>query len=147
MRKRSATWRAYRTKIRNRAERSEQEVTADPFVPVPDVLYSPGTAGRAGPWHTGTLLEYGKHTFFISTVRVPPLGLTDGAAATSKKHNRSCRSIYGHGIRNICSRADVDVAGNQVVGDLNLLATGDADREVFLPFGDQTVGDAGLLDV
>ncbi len=35
---------------------------------------SHGTAGRAGPWHTETLLEYGKHTF-VSTVRVPPLSL------------------------------------------------------------------------
>ncbi|QEG19878.1 hypothetical protein GmarT_57850 [Gimesia maris] len=146
MRKRSATWRAYRTKIRNRAERSEQEVAATRFVPEADVLYFPGTAGRAGPWHTGNLC----HVVVIpsiSDVRVPPLGLTDGTDATSKKLTRGGRLIYGHGIRDFRSRTDVDVAGNQVVGDLNLLATSDADCEVFLAFGDQAVGDAGLLDV
>ena len=52
-----------------RAERSEQEVTAAAFVQEASFPYLLGTAGRAGPWHTGM-----SHVFVVHYYLYQPSG-------------------------------------------------------------------------
>ena len=54
-----------------RAERSEQEVAAVTFLPEPCFLYTFGTAGQAGPWHTEISIVIAMYPAG-SDERVPP---------------------------------------------------------------------------